>query len=67
MHNHSLGSSGLSVSTIALGCMGMSGVYGPSDDAESIATIHAAIDAGIIDTTDISNINLITPEQAARR
>jgi aryl-alcohol dehydrogenase-like predicted oxidoreductase len=54
VHNHPLGSSGLSVSTIALGCMGMSGVYGPSDDAESIATIHAAIDAGInlLDTGD---------------
>jgi aryl-alcohol dehydrogenase-like predicted oxidoreductase len=39
---------------LALGCMGMSGIYGPSDDAESIATIHAAIDAGvtILDTGD---------------
>lgn len=37
-----------------LGCMGMSGGYGPADDAESIATIHAALDAGIafIDTAD---------------
>jgi aryl-alcohol dehydrogenase-like predicted oxidoreductase len=37
-----------------LGCMGMSGVYGPADEAESIATIHAALDAGItlIDTGD---------------
>ena len=37
-----------------LGCMGMSGVYGPADEAESIATIHAALEAGIllIDTGD---------------
>jgi aryl-alcohol dehydrogenase-like predicted oxidoreductase len=41
-------------STIALGCMGMSGMYGPSDREESIATIHAALDAGItlLDTGD---------------
>ena len=39
---------------IALGCMGMSGMYGPSDDDESIATIHAALDHGInlLDTGD---------------
>lgn len=39
---------------IGLGAMGMSGVYGPADRAESIATIHAAIDAGVtlIDTGD---------------
>jgi aryl-alcohol dehydrogenase-like predicted oxidoreductase len=49
-----LGSSGLDVFPIALGCMGMSGMYGQSDDAESIATIHAAIDRGVnlIDTGD---------------
>jgi aryl-alcohol dehydrogenase-like predicted oxidoreductase len=40
--------------TIALGCMGMSGVYGKSDDAQSIAVIHAAIERGItvLDTGD---------------
>jgi aryl-alcohol dehydrogenase-like predicted oxidoreductase len=45
---------GPSVFPIALGCMGMSGVYGPSDDAESVATIREAIDRGItlIDTGD---------------
>src|SRR4051812_14332779 len=39
---------------IALGCMGMSGMYGRADDDESIATIHAALDAGIhlLDTGD---------------
>ena len=49
-----LGSAGPSVSALALGCMSMSGMYGPSDEAESIATIHAAIDRGInlLDTGD---------------
>jgi aryl-alcohol dehydrogenase-like predicted oxidoreductase len=49
-----LGLAGPAVSTISLGCMGMSGMYGPSDEAESIATIHAAIEAGItlLDTGD---------------
>jgi len=49
-----LGKSGPSVSAIGLGCMGMSGVYGPSDRSESIATIHAALDAGVtlLDTGD---------------
>ena len=49
-----LGQSGPMVSRIGLGCMGMSGMYGPSDETESIATIHAAIDAGInlLDTGD---------------
>jgi aryl-alcohol dehydrogenase-like predicted oxidoreductase len=50
-----LGSSGVAVSAIGLGCMGMSpGVYGPTDEAESVATIRAAVEAGItlIDTGD---------------
>ena len=49
-----LGAGGPPVSALALGCMGMSGMYGPSDEAESISTIHAAIDAGInlLDTGD---------------
>lgn len=49
-----LGSTGLTVFPLALGCMGMSGTYGTSDDNESIATIHAALDHGItlLDTGD---------------
>lgn len=54
MDSRPLGRSGPTVSAIGLGCMGMSGMYGPSDRAESIATIHAALDAGItlLDTGD---------------
>ena len=49
-----LGSTGPQVSAIGLGCMAMSGTYGPADEAESIATIGAALDAGInlLDTGD---------------
>lgn len=49
-----LGTTGPSVSRIGLGAMGMSGMYGTADDAESIATIHAALDSGanLIDTGD---------------
>ncbi|MCA1444063.1 aldo/keto reductase [Ensifer sp. IC4062] len=54
MQKVSLGKFGPEVSVIGLGCMGMSGMYGPSDRAESIATIHAALDAGVtlLDTGD---------------
>ena len=50
----SLGSAGPSVFPLALGCMGMSGMYGPADEKTSIATIHAALDAGVtlFDTGD---------------
>ncbi len=49
-----LGKTGPQVSALGLGCTGMSGMYGPSDRAESIATIHAAMEAGItlFDTGD---------------
>ncbi|HEY8465216.1 MAG TPA: aldo/keto reductase [Solirubrobacterales bacterium] len=49
-----LGARGPQVGAIGLGLMGMSGAYGPSDDAESVAAIHAAIDAGVtlLDTGD---------------
>lgn len=52
MRERTLG--GVSTSAIGLGCMGMSGMYGPADEAESIATIHAAMDAGVtlLDTGD---------------
>ena len=54
MTTRSLGSGGLEVSALGLGCMGMSDFYGPADEAESIATIQAALDAGItlLDTGD---------------
>lgn len=50
-----LGKSGLTVSAIGLGCMGMSEFYGPTDEAESIATIHQALDQGVnlLDTADM--------------
>ncbi|WP_051715734.1 aldo/keto reductase [Streptomyces bikiniensis] len=49
-----LGAAGPRVSVLGLGCMGMSALYGESDRAESIATIHAALDAGVtlLDTGD---------------
>jgi len=49
-----LGADGPRVFPIALGCMGMSGMYGPADERESIATIHAALDQGVtlLDTGD---------------
>src|SRR5258708_13555245 len=54
MKMRKLGTTGPEVSAIGLGAMGMSGMYGPADRAESLATIHAALDAGInlIDTGD---------------
>ncbi len=58
MQMRQLGQDGLVVSAAGLGCMAMSGMYGPSDRAESIATIHAALDAGInlLDTGDFYGI-----------
>ncbi len=54
MNTRTLGANGPSVSAIGLGCMGMSDFYGPADESESVATIHAALDAGItlLDTGD---------------
>src|SRR5581483_4901684 len=54
MKYRQLGAAGPHVSALGLGCMGMSGMYGPADRAESIATIHAALDAGVtlLDTGD---------------
>ncbi len=44
MEQKRLGKQGLTVSALGLGCMGMSDAYGPADEAESIATIHRALD-----------------------
>ena len=54
MQLRQLGATGPRVSAFGLGCMGMSGMYGPADRAESIATIHAALEAGmtLLDTGD---------------
>ena len=55
MQHRQLGSQGLSVSAMGLGCMGMSEFYGSTDDEESIRTIHRAIGLGVtfIDTADM--------------
>jgi aryl-alcohol dehydrogenase-like predicted oxidoreductase len=54
MISRTLGRTGPEVSALGLGCMGMSDLYGPADRAESLATIHAALEAGItlLDTGD---------------
>src|SRR5262245_14623371 len=73
MQRRVLGKSGLVVSAIGLGCMGMSQSYGPPDDEESIRTIDRAIDLGItlIDTTDAygkgANERLVGRAIGARR
>jgi aryl-alcohol dehydrogenase-like predicted oxidoreductase len=73
MDTRTLGSHGLEVSSLGLGCMGMSQAYGPTDDRESIATLHAALDAGIalLDTAQSygagANERLLAQVLAARR
>jgi aryl-alcohol dehydrogenase-like predicted oxidoreductase len=73
MQSVSLGSQGLTVSRQGLGCMGMSEFYGDSDDRESIATIHRALELGVtfLDTADMygpfTNEELVGRAVADRR
>ncbi|MGI4883774.1 MAG: aldo/keto reductase [Janthinobacterium lividum] len=55
MQTRTLGRSGLTVSALGLGCMGMSDFYGQQDDAESIRTLHRAVELGVtlFDTADM--------------
>src|ERR1700677_1192987 len=55
MKTRALGTSGLLSSAIGLGCLGMSGLYGRADEAESIRTIHRAAELGVtmLDTSDV--------------
>ena len=55
MERRQLGTSGLTVSAIGLGCMGMSQSYGAGDDEESVRTLHRALDLGVtyLDTADV--------------
>jgi aryl-alcohol dehydrogenase-like predicted oxidoreductase len=73
MQKRRLGSQGLEVSAEGLGCMGMSQSYGPADEAESIATIHRALELGVtfLDTADMygpfTNERLVGRAIAGRR
>jgi aryl-alcohol dehydrogenase-like predicted oxidoreductase len=73
MEQRQLGTSGLNVSALGLGCMGMSAFYGSTDEGEAIATIHRAIELGVtfLDTAEIygpyTNEELVGRAVADRR
>ena len=73
MKYRQLGKSGLKVSAVGLGCMGMSQSYGPGDDEESVRTVHRALDLGVtfFDTADVygkgANEKLVARALGARR
>jgi len=73
MRQRKLGTQGLAVSMMGLGCMGMSEFYGPGEDGESVATIHRAIEMGVtfLDTADMygpfTNERLVGAAIAGRR
>jgi aryl-alcohol dehydrogenase-like predicted oxidoreductase len=73
MHTRRLGTQGLEVGAVGLGCMGMSEFYGPRDERESIATIHRALDLGVtlLDTADVygphANEELVSRALRGRR
>ena len=73
MEARKLGSQGLEVSALGLGCMGMSEFYGTTDEGEAIATIHRALELGItfLDTADtygpFTNEQLVGKAIAGRR
>jgi aryl-alcohol dehydrogenase-like predicted oxidoreductase len=73
MKQRALGSQGLTVSAVGLGCMGMSEFYGSRNDEESVATIHRALDLGVtfLDTSDMygpyTNEQLVGRAIAGRR
>lgn len=73
MERRRLGKQGLEVAALGLGCMGMSEFYGPRDDAESVATIHRALELGVdfLDTADMygpfHNERLVGEAIAGRR
>jgi hypothetical protein len=58
LKSRQIGSTGLTVFPLALGCMGMSGIYGSTNDDESIATIHAAITSGSLRPQDFVGVFL---------